>query len=64
MDQLLKVDEISKILGLKKAGILNRIRKNSFEIPAVKMGNGQIRIKKSDLEQYLSELKEIRRAEI
>lgn len=55
MDQLLKVAEVSKILGINKEDTYELI--HSGQLKAVKLG--RIKVRETDLNDFIKNLKEI-----
>ena len=54
MEKLLKVNEVSELLGIPKGSVYNLVHEG--RIPVVKLGNGRVRFKPSSLEKWINSM--------
>ena len=54
MEKLLKIDEVSELLGVPKGSIYNLVHEG--RIPHVKLGDGRLRFKPSSLEKWVNSM--------
>lgn len=53
MEELLTVEEVAKILKFKRRHIYTMLRNEILPFVRIGLGRGVVRIKKSDLEEYM-----------
>lgn len=54
MEKLLKVEEVSDLLGIPKGSVYNLVHEG--RIPHIKLGDGRLRFKPSSLEKWLDSM--------